>query len=473
MRTGKERKAAVMREKYRIMVICVGFICLIVLLSFKNTQAVPSFKGQTGLSCNVCHTVFPELTPFGRTFKLNGYTLSTSQKPYETKLPISAMIQASYTEQKGLSNRIDPYDDAPDAKFALPQQASLFYGGRIYDRLGALVQLSYDGIGNDLFLDNTDIRFADNFKLAGKDLTWGLTLNNNPTVQDVWNSTPAFGYPYASPSSGIVVNPSTTYAVATPLIRTLIDGSLGQQVGGLGAYAMWDSMIYGEIAAYRSNNKGITRPLGAGATTSILLDGYAPYWRLAVQYQTGPNSIAVGTYGMITNVFPNDQYGNPITAGPSDKYTDVAIDAQYQYITNKNIFTATTTWIHEKQDWDASFPLGITANSSDHLNTFKLSGSYYYRSAYGTFGGTVAYLRTYGDADQELYAPGPIYGSATHNPDTEASIFELNYTYQDQYKFALQYTAYDKFNGGSTNYDGSGRDASDNDTLYLLAWLMF
>jgi hypothetical protein len=446
-----------MKEKYQIMIVCAGFICLILLLSFKNTQAVPSFKSQTGLSCNVCHTVFPELTPFGRTFKLNGYTLSTSQMPYESRLPISAMIQASYTEQKGLSNRIDPYDDAPDAKFALPQQASLFYGGRIYDRLGALVQLSYDGIGNSLFLDNTDIRYADNLKLAGKDLTWGLTLNNNPTVQDLWNSTPAFGYPYASSSVAV-----------TPSAATLIDGTLGQQVGGLGAYAMWDSMIYGEIAAYRSNNKGITRPLSAGTTTSILLDGYAPYWRLALQYQAAENSFSVGTYGMTANVFAA---GN--TAGPTDKFTDVAIDAQYQFISNKNIFTVSSTWIHEKQDWDASFPLGMTANSSDDLNTFKLSGSYYYRSSYGTFGGTVAYLSTYGDADQGLYAAGPISGSATHNPDTNTCIFELNYTYQDQYKFALQYTTYDKFNGGSTNYDGFGRDASDNDMLYLLAWLTF
>jgi hypothetical protein len=33
--------------------------------------------------------------------------------------------------------------------------------------------------------------------------------------------------------------------------------------------------------------------------------------------------------------------------------------------------------------------------------------------------------------------------------------------------------AYQKFNGGTSNYDGSGRSASDNNTVYLLAWLMF
>ena len=30
-----------------------------------------------------------------------------------------------------------------------------------------------------------------------------------------------------------------------------------------------------------------------------------------------------------------------------------------------------------------------------------------------------------------------------------------------------------KFNGASSNYDGNGRNAKDNDTLYLLAWLAF
>ena len=37
----------------------------------------------------------------------------------------------------------------------------------------------------------------------------------------------------------------------------------------------------------------------------------------------------------------------------------------------------------------------------------------------------------------------------------------------------VQYTAYDKFNGSSTNYDGTGRSASDNNTLYTWVWFAF
>ena len=40
-------------------------------------------------------------------------------------------------------------------------------------------------------------------------------------------------------------------------------------------------------------------------------------------------------------------------------------------------------------------------------------------------------------------------------------------------KIGLQYIYYTKFNGGTTNYDGAGRNATDNNTLYLFAWLAF
>ena len=57
-------------------------IVLMQLLAVTTALAVPSFARQTGLSCTSCHTVFPELTPFGRLFKLGGYVMSKSSKPY-------------------------------------------------------------------------------------------------------------------------------------------------------------------------------------------------------------------------------------------------------------------------------------------------------------------------------------------------------------------------------------------------------
>ncbi len=38
---------------------------------------------------------------------------------------------------------------------------------------------------------------------------------------------------------------------------------------------------------------------------------------------------------------------------------------------------------------------------------------------------------------------------------------------------ALQYTLYTEFNGARRNYDGFGRNASDNNTLYAVFWIAF
>ena len=40
-------------------------------------------------------------------------------------------------------------------------------------------------------------------------------------------------------------------------------------------------------------------------------------------------------------------------------------------------------------------------------------------------------------------------------------------------KFGLQYVHYNRFNGSVANYDGSGRNAADNNTLFAFAWVAF
>ncbi len=433
------------------------FFLGLTLFVINNAYSVPSFKRQTGMSCSACHTLFPELTPFGRSFKLGGYVQSTSDKPYQYPPPISVMAQLSHTDAQGLNTGIAPFNDADNDKTNLPQQASLFYAGRIYGNLGAFVQLTYNGVSNNLNLDNTDIRYANNITIGGTPLIYGVTVNNNPTAQDVWNTTPVWGYPYASSA---VAN--------TPAASAVIDGGLGQQVGGIGIYGFWNQLIYGEISAYRTNRRGITRPLGAGTTTDTVTDGVVPYWRLALQHNRGKHSFSLGTYGIVADIFPA---GN--TGGPTDRFTDTAFDAQYQFIGQKHIFTAQTTWIHERQDWDASFALGNTANSSDTLDTFRINANYYYRAQIGTVGGTARYFQTTGSNNPVLYAPAQVTGSNTGNPDSRGFQFEVDYLPIDYVRMSLQYTAYDKFNGDRSNYDGFGRSASDNNTIYFLVWLVY
>src|ERR1700691_3868188 len=106
---------------------------MFLFLSLRPAHAVPSFARQTGLSCNVCHSNPPELTAFGRNFKLKGYVLndvSATDKVGNTKdlllsryIPISVMILLSntstQTKQPGTQN----------SSAGFPQQLSLFLAG--------------------------------------------------------------------------------------------------------------------------------------------------------------------------------------------------------------------------------------------------------------------------------------------------------------------------------------------------------
>lgn len=442
----------------RIRSVVVSWLVLVfgATLFCSEARAVPAFARQTGLACVACHVSFPELTPFGRFFKLTGYTLSNNPT-----IPLAAMVQLSQTNTRSVNNTF--YDFARNQDIAL-QQASIFYGGRIAGPIGAFAQWTYDGIAHHSGIDNTDIRAAGHFTQNDVDFIYGMTVNNNPTVSDVWNSTPAFGFPYASSSVSL-----------TPTASTLIDGHLAQQVAGVTAYAFWQRSIYGEFGFYRTadqmfsvfrTGQDINTPGGVAR-----LRGANPYWRVAFNRDWGPHSLMLGTFGLIADVYPD----NTMPATPTDRYNDYALDAQYQYLTLSHAVTTQLTWIHEKQDWNASFPTGIgagptPANPTDHLNTFKAKASYYFQRKYGA---TLAYFSTTGNADPGLYAPVPVTGSANGLPDTRGVILELDYLPHPQVKLSVQYTWFLKFNGARFNYDGSGRNASDNNTLYLLGWFVF
>jgi hypothetical protein len=108
---------------------------------------------------------------------------------------------------------------------------------------------------------------------------------------------------------------------------------------------------------------------------------------------------------------------------------------------------------------------------------FKINANYYYRFSKGALGGTLGYFSTNGSRDTLLYSPDPVEGSRTGKPNSSGFILQadcfLDFLSWTKGKLSLQYTVYNKFNGASTNYDGFGRDASDNNTLLLLAWFAF
>ena len=433
------------------------FLLSVFLLIFmpRTASAVPSFARQTGMQCSGCHTVFPELNSFGRQFKLRAYTLgnANADAAFPGNLPVSAILQITRTTTANTAG-VDP-EMLPRDRQTIAQTAGVYYAGRITERTGAMVQYGYDGIERRWGVEMADVRFADSTTIAGgRDLLFGVTLNNAPTLTDVWNSTPMWSFPHVD-SAGVM-----------PAASTMLDMQLNSQVGGVTAYALVDNLVYAEVGFYRSAKTGVMRPLGWGVEKTRVVDGYAPYWRLALQREFGPHSVSAGLLGLSAKVLldPNDP------SMSSDRYRDVAVDAQYQYVDGAHTFSSQALYMHERQRLAASFAQGMATNESNNLKTARIGAHYFYQH---TLGGGVQMFSTRGTGDSMRYGMGPVMGSANGRPDTTGWVAELDYLPVENVKLALRRTAYRKFNGGTRDYDGFGRSAADNNNWFLMGWFMF
>jgi hypothetical protein len=72
-----------------------------------------------------------------------------------------------------------------------------------------------------------------------------------------------------------------------------------------------------------------------------------------------------------------------------------------------------------------------------------------------------------------LYAPAPVTGSLLNSPNSNGFIGQAGFWPLQNVELSAAYTAYTKFNGASHDYDGSGRDASANNSIYVALWLNF
>ena len=283
---------------FRVILCAVAIATFTIGLSHP-AQALPSFARQTGQPCGTCHTDFPGLTPYGRLFKLNGYTagggpfrktLFSSQDDatkalaaYNKKFgtgkdsdaamsgqsdtsniwvpPISMMAIVGYTHTQVPQPLSSPYKPNDNVVVA---PLSFFYGGAITEHIGAFAQVTYNNAafgGSDPTVnagftngfnqdpcgscqwswDNIDVRYANTAKLGNMDVIYGISANNNPSVQDPWNTTPAWGFPY----SGSTIAPG-------PAAATLIDGTYAAFVGGIGGYVFINNLVYLELTGYRT-----------------------------------------------------------------------------------------------------------------------------------------------------------------------------------------------------------------------------
>ena len=251
-------------------------------------SALPSYARQTGQQCAACHNGFPELTPYGRLFKLNGYTFKRRQRRTcrrsraWSSRPSPTPIRASRATRRIM---------APTTMLDI-STASLFYGGAIAPNLGAFAQVTYDDGPRQLHWDNTDIRYAKShqpFRPRGgsrrepqqqpnRDRCLehhagvGLSLRKQPARLDAHGRDP---HRRSSPSR----------LSASPLMLT----STGS--------TMPSSASTGPSSPRMETNLGAS-PFGPS------IKGLAPYWRFAVEPQWGRNTWEFGTFGMAASLNP-------------------------------------------------------------------------------------------------------------------------------------------------------------------------
>lgn len=459
-------------RKTRCRLCFIPFVFTLALLVPWAAKAVPSYARQTGLSCTACHQGYLALNNYGRQFKVSGYTASSG----ETLLPpLAVYLQPSLT----ITNKGQPGGAAPhfgdNNNFAFTQ-VSLFYAGRLFgpyldkigdgpvetflNKFGTYIQTTFDGVARTYSWDNSEIRYADLGKLFGQRLDYGFFVNNNPTLEDPYNTLPAWRYPFSS--SGLAPTPSAA---------TLIEGGLSQEVLGLGGYVLISKSVYLDLAGYHTLTTSFQRAMGVDPTGEPLVSDVAPSWRVAYQKTIDKQFLETGFFGLYADTYP----GRDKSHG-HDHTLDLGVDAMYQTSLGKHDFLAAGSVIYELDDFAASQALGNTTNRHDRLLSTNLVADYLYDK---TYGGDVSYFISNGTHDTALYADGKTGSPLSDGFILEAKWLPFNkrggpaFWPKSNVKFSAQYTIYNHFNGSRRNYDGAGRGSFDNNTLYLEAWIAF
>jgi hypothetical protein len=214
-----------------------------------SAYALPSYARQTGQRCAACHVGgnFPQLTPWGRFFKLVGYSAGKTfidREGFEYS-PVGVIGKAGLTwaaqPKNSQGQTVIEHNGVPE-----------FYDG--FGELGTKFT-NWSGIYLEYGVNNTfpgwkgvegpvDIRATHVFHPGNHELLAGFDTNNAPTIQDVWNTVPAWSYPFFYLGS-----PQTPSAPGRLMITNLAIAT-----GSVGAYVLFDRHIYAEVSMYRVVN---------------------------------------------------------------------------------------------------------------------------------------------------------------------------------------------------------------------------
>lgn len=109
-----------------------------------EASAIPSFSRQASMTCKACHSQHvPILNGFGQAFKAGGYPMMGTQGKVEGErlsipntLNASMLLKARYQKTNGAKPDLIPGDTTNSGQWQLPEEFSLFFGGRIAETIG-------------------------------------------------------------------------------------------------------------------------------------------------------------------------------------------------------------------------------------------------------------------------------------------------------------------------------------------------
>jgi hypothetical protein len=463
------------------------FGLLLYCISLNYAEALPLFSRQTDQNCVACHAggQYPELTPYGRYFKLTGYTLGK-----RANVPVSVQFVGGAATSTNGNNGTGQVNQSGKLE---PNYLFLNVGGKITDNFGAFSQWYYafneqvSGNGNipnqnQFAADIQDWRYADRYVGDStdtiKDFIWGASLNNYAGATDVWNSSPMWMYPYMGSTRNY-----STYGL--PFNTRLSAYSIHNP--GVGVYAYINRNFYVEADLYQSGGSGALSWMTYPATNSnpnnapVYLKGVNPYVRLAYQsderaghnWMVGVLGANINQYSSCTTIANSGSYqgsvpscraiNSPALSSGTVQYQDRAVDGQYQYLVDPHTVTAQARYTKET----ISDPNGILySNANNKTNSFMTKISYVYNATYGA---AVAFQNITGTADT-FYGTNAVTGAAL-NPNSAAWIPSIWYQPLQNVRLTYQYTAFTKYNGGTINYNGLGTNASANNASWLYLWV--
>ncbi|UTH75815.1 hypothetical protein [Chromobacterium sp. IIBBL 290-4] len=296
--------------------------------------------------------------------------------------------------------------------------------------------------------EDESFRLAALFWTPATPIEWMLSYSDAPLLQDHWDlpSSPRAPIWQALPAQWGILPPAT-----------LLEAGFAPQTMGPSAQVWLGANWHLEAADLHYQGTSLSL---FGATGSELnrVQGEAPYWRLSFADNWGGRALELGIFGLRAHL-STDPFSEDAS---SDLYRDAGVDMQFTWGDDARSISTQAYWIREQVNWDAAH-LGYDHQSPvSEQTSWQWKTAYWYQQRYGA---ALSWFRVDGSANNLIYTR---HGRPRlRSPATSGYVAELDYAPSRDWMIGLQHTAYRSFMGASRNYDGFGRDASDNNSTYL------